>query len=128
MQFKDTVRRLSRLYEIPEAQMSAFENRIKNIQRLGWPEGANTGRGVAADYSPKMLREMAFVTELTVLGVTPERAIQIVKANLPSLHRAAEVGGSIDLHSPPLFGERVPDGIVRLDFSRALNLTFAEAA
>ncbi len=127
MQFKEISKRLSRLYEVAPYSLSAFEHRLKNIQRLGWPTGSNTGRGVAADYSARMLREMTFVTELTVLGVNPERAIEIVKANLPSLHKAADTGGQIALPCPPLFGDRVADGAIHLDFARAQKLVFAEA-
>lgn len=59
----------------------AFSARLKHFQRLGFPEGINTGRGRAATYHIGHLIHLAIALELAQLGVTPERAVDYVSDN-----------------------------------------------
>jgi hypothetical protein len=64
---------------IPSYQRTAFQARLKNFHRLGFPEGIGKGRGKAVVYGPRELVLMALAVELTQLGLTPERVIEVIR-------------------------------------------------
>lgn len=109
-------------FAVPDTALSAFGHRLKHLQKMGWPKGSNAGRGRAAKYTPQMSRDLLLVMELCVLGIPPETAVGIVTSNLPSLRKALEHGEKVSVPCPPLFGERVPDGLITLDLKRASEL------
>ena len=51
-----------------------FQARLKQLQRMGIPTGANVGRYAKASYSPAQLFQLAFCLELIQAGMSPERA------------------------------------------------------
>lgn len=67
---------------IADDKRSAFSNRLRHLQKLGFPKGTNTGRGKAANYDIGHIYLMAVALQLNQLGLTPERAIHVVEANL----------------------------------------------
>jgi hypothetical protein len=109
--------RLIRLYAVPEHRVAAFKARLKHFQRLGWPIGSNFGRGRRANWTDRHYQELVIATELTMLGITPERAIEIMKANYTNLLRAAERAAVCEIHVPPLVGDAVPRSTIRVDLS-----------
>ena len=70
---------LADLNGIPSHQRTAFQARLKNFHRLGFPEGIGQGRGKAAIYGARELVLMALAVELTQLGLTPERVIEVIR-------------------------------------------------
>lgn len=56
-----------------------FRNRIKQLQRAGWPRGSNNEHRARVSYTAQQLLELAFVFELIELGLPPERAIRLVE-------------------------------------------------
>lgn len=117
MHFREIVARLAQAHAVPADKLSAFSNRVSNLQRMGWPAGTNTGRGIAADWQEKHYKELFFVMELCAIGIPPERSVEIVKANLALLHSTADAGGSCILHCPPIFGGRVPKTVIKIDLA-----------
>lgn len=83
--FADIEAALARLHFVAPSRRSAFANRLKHLQRLGFPPGVNTGRGRAADYHPEHLVLLALALELITFGYTPERAKDAIEGSLASL-------------------------------------------
>jgi len=76
---------LARLNHIAPSKRSAFANRLKHLQRKGFPPGVNTGRGRAADYQPEHVVLLALALELITFGYTPEKAIGAMEESLGSI-------------------------------------------
>ena len=70
---------LAELNGIPSIQRTAFQARLKNFHRLGFPEGTGQGRGKAVIYGAREVVLMAIAVELTQLGLTPERVIEVIR-------------------------------------------------
>jgi len=73
---------------IADPHRSAFASRIKNIQRLKFPSGINTGRGVAAIYRAEHVLLLGLTIELLQLGLTPERAVRTLSNNSRTIMQA----------------------------------------
>ncbi|WP_333839300.1 hypothetical protein [Novosphingobium sp.] len=69
------------LNHISEEKRVAFRARLKHFQRLGFPQGANTGTGKRAVYSAKMFIQLCFAIEFSQMGMTPSRIVQILNDN-----------------------------------------------
>lgn len=67
------------LHMIAPDKRGAFQARMRHLQRLGFPPGTNTGRGRPAEYGFDQALLLALVFELNELGVSPERAIGILR-------------------------------------------------
>lgn len=91
MSFAEVERALADLHNIASPHRSAFSNRLKNFQRLGFPEGINTGRGKAAAYKIHHVVHFAVLLEFVQMGLTPERAISICSLHLPTIRDAIKV-------------------------------------
>ena len=78
LSFSQVVSPLSRVFRIKEDRLSAFSSRIKNLQRGGMLPDINTGRGVAARYGPEHVFLIASALQLIDVGLTPERAIEVI--------------------------------------------------
>jgi hypothetical protein len=60
-----------------------FTSRVQSWQKLDFPEGTRSGRGVKAEYGAKQIFQLAIMMKLQRLGLTPERAIKVVKQGWP---------------------------------------------
>lgn len=67
--------------KVPEERRSAFLGRFQHLQRLKLVEGINPGRGSAASYRAHQIVVIALAFQMIQLGLTPERAVEIMKAN-----------------------------------------------
>lgn len=88
---------LAKALEIPEKRQSAFLGKFQHLQRLKLVEGINPGRGKAAEYQAHHLMIIAITMQLLQLGLTPERAVSVVRANqdriqLSIAHMVKDVG------------------------------------
>ncbi|ODP39101.1 hypothetical protein [Sphingomonas turrisvirgatae] len=75
-QFENT---LAGHFEVHDKQREKFRMRLKQLQRMGCPKGANNRRVTRMAYCPDHLLETTFVLELMQLGLSPERAIGQVR-------------------------------------------------
>lgn len=75
LRFNQVERMLHQLHAIGPGKHAAFRSRLQHIQRLGFPAGANTGRGRPAAYSAGQIMSLAIAVELLQLGMSPERAV-----------------------------------------------------
>jgi hypothetical protein len=80
--FADVEAALAQVHHIADPKRSAFANRLKHLQRLGFPEGVNTGRGRAATYLPEHVFLIAVALQLNEFGITPERAIKLISNSM----------------------------------------------
>ncbi|NJC06857.1 hypothetical protein GGQ97_002650 [Sphingomonas kaistensis] len=76
--FREVEEVLQRLNRIAESKRVAFRGRIKHLQRLGFPRGANTGTGTRVRYTFPMLLQLALATELMQTGMSPVRIVQTI--------------------------------------------------
>jgi hypothetical protein len=70
---------------ISPKRASAFQARLKQWQKGGFPEGINVGRGVRAAYGAKQVYQLALVLRLLQVGLTPERAQAVVSSAWPAM-------------------------------------------
>ncbi|QNE04676.1 hypothetical protein [Croceicoccus marinus] len=118
---------LSRQHQIDPDKRSAFANRLKHLQKLGFPPGVNTGRGVAAKYEANHLLLLALAIELAQAGYNPERAISLIMGNLERIAKGCKLYFEIE---EPVLCFIVPRGLADLmiaeDREKALRLTFLQ--
>lgn len=93
--FADVEDALARFHTISDEKRSAFANRLKHLQRRGFPPGVNTGRGRAADYAPHHVFLLAVALELNQLGAGPEAAIDLINGSVGHIAQ-----GVTDMMSP----------------------------
>lgn len=87
---------LARLHDIAADKRVTLRGRIKNFQRLGWPEGINTGRGKPAIYGFEQTLRLTLSFELLQLGLTPERITDILRSNWHVVVKAAQVASDTE--------------------------------
>ncbi|MFC4594275.1 hypothetical protein [Sphingobium tyrosinilyticum] len=78
------------MHDIAPEHRSAFANRMKHYQRLGFPAGINTGRGRAATYKAEHVFLLCFALEFAQLGLTTENAIPLISEHLSLVAGAAK--------------------------------------
>ena len=92
---------LASVHGIDPTKRTAFQSRLKNFHRLGYPLGFRAVKGKAATYTPLQIIEMALAIEMTQLGLPPERATWVLTCNRwPILMATAMVAREL---------ERIPD-------------------
>lgn len=73
---------LAHVHDIDQTKRTAFQSRLKNFHRLGYPIAFQATKGRAASYSPCQIAEMALAVEMTQLGLPPERVTLVLGFNL----------------------------------------------
>ncbi|PQM27663.1 hypothetical protein CVO77_03575 [Sphingopyxis lindanitolerans] len=56
-----------------------FRSRLKQWQKMGFPEGTKVGRGVKAQYGARQILQLVLLVKLLRIGLTPERAQSVIK-------------------------------------------------
>ena len=74
--------------EVPEGRRTALLGRFQHLQRLSLIDGINPGRGKAAEYRANQVLIIAVAFEMLQIGLTPERAVRVIKHNEDELHCA----------------------------------------
>jgi len=82
---------LAKHHAIDPAKRTAFQSRLKNFHRLGYPAGFETIKGKASNYSPLRIVEMALAVEMTQLGLPPDRTSTVLNSNRWSILMATEL-------------------------------------
>lgn len=80
--FAEVEAALAQLNSIASTSRSAFANRLKHLQRKGFPPGVNTGRGKAASYGAEHVVQLALALELISFGYSPEKAIAVMRQSV----------------------------------------------
>lgn len=82
---------LADLHHVTVKNRVALQGRIKHFQRNGWPGGTNTGKGKAASYDFGAVLKLCLGFELLELGVTPERAANLLRDNWGNIRTATSL-------------------------------------
>ncbi len=96
--FAEVERALALVHAIADGKRSAFANRLRHLQRLGFPPGVNTGRGTVATYGVGEVFLLGVALELMQLGLNPERAVQAITDDY---HAVATGAGMAAYYGPP---------------------------
>ena len=72
---------LANLHEIADTKRTAFQSRLKNFHRLGYPLRFESSKGKAGIYAPGTMVEIALALEMTQLGLSPERIVNVLTLN-----------------------------------------------
>lgn len=56
-----------------------FRSRLKQWQKMGFPEGTKVGKGVKAQYGASQVLQLVILVKLLRIGLTPERAQNLIK-------------------------------------------------
>lgn len=91
---------LASVHDIDQTKRTAFQSRLKNFHRLGYPVGFQAVKGKAATYTPLQIIEMALAVEMTQLGLPPERANWVLIRNRWPILMATEMVAR-ELHNDP---------------------------
>ncbi|WP_109356796.1 hypothetical protein [Sphingorhabdus sp. EL138] len=84
---------LSTKHNVASAKKVAFRGRLQHFQRLGFPAGANTGKGKGVAYSWRELFLIGLALDCLEIGSTPDRSVnEIVKFEDVFLSAIAGVG------------------------------------
>ena len=71
---------LATKHNIVSSKQVAFRGRLQHFQRLGFPAGANTGKGNLASYSWRELFLIGLALDCLEIGSTPDRSVnEIIK-------------------------------------------------
>lgn len=55
-----------------------FRSRLKQWQKMGFPEGTRVGKGVKAEYGATQVLQLVMLVKLLRIGLTPERAQNLI--------------------------------------------------
>lgn len=141
LSFSDVETTLVRLNRIADDKRIAFRARLKHFQRLGFPEGANTGTGKRVVYNARMLFQLALATELTQAGMSPKRIVDILDKNwstcetsllltlsLPDRFDTPKCGQSlVMILSPESLRDLSEDGEGEYDYYESIEIEAAAA-
>ena len=84
---------LSAKHNVAISKKTAFRGRLQHFQRLGFPAGANTGKGNGVAYSWHELFLIGLALDCLEIGSTPDRSVtEIIKFEDVFLSAVASVG------------------------------------
>ncbi len=69
--FKQVEAALASVLDVADEKRATFASRLSQLQKLGLPWDANSGRGVKVAYSLRQIAEMLFYFDLLDAGVSP---------------------------------------------------------
>jgi hypothetical protein len=81
LSYSETLQILAKVNDIAAESDGAFRARLRHFQRLGFPQGANTGRGKPADYDLTMLLQLVIATQFMQAGMAPTRIVDLINRN-----------------------------------------------
>lgn len=80
---------LAAMHSIAEDRRSAFSNRLRHLQKNGFPPGTNPGRGKAVVYEVRHAVQLAIVLEMNQVGLNPERAMRLANEYMGRIQAAS---------------------------------------
>lgn len=78
MTFAEVEGLLADLHSIASDKRAAFQARLKNFLKLGYPNTVKSGRGKQGRFGSYEVMQMALAVELSQLGIPPNRTVQIL--------------------------------------------------
>lgn len=84
---------LARWHTIHGAKRTAFQSRLKNFLRLGFPPNTESTKGKPTEFDAWSAYQLAVALEMTQLGMPPERAIKVLVPNSYAMAMAAQMAG-----------------------------------
>jgi hypothetical protein len=81
-----------RIMHVVAPDNAALVARFKYMQRMGFPEGVNSGRGMRAVYDLEKLLKVLVAFELLETGATPTRVVRMVRTGWAELRPALLLG------------------------------------
>lgn len=91
---------LATIHGIVPNKRTAFQARLKNLNRLGLPTGLEMRKGKATLYGVGEIIEMALAVEMTQLGLSPERVEDLIGSTYHSIGMAVGMAAR-DLEESP---------------------------
>lgn len=79
---------LAQHFRVRADRRKPFASRLKHFQRMGFPPGTNTGRGIAATYHVGHPFLLGLALALSEFGLTPERCIAVLGRNARTILQA----------------------------------------
>jgi hypothetical protein len=86
---------LAKQHAVREDRRAALKGRLQHFQRLGFPEGLNTGRGRAAIYDMPTVLSLLIAFEMLQIGLSGERVVQIMREQKDFIPKAAAAAGQL---------------------------------
>jgi hypothetical protein len=80
----------------PEVQRGAFRGRLKHLQTLGVPLGANPGKGKRIDYTRDQIIQIALALELAEFGIDPKKIAKLVRDSFEGISKQLYVKNSLE--------------------------------
>ena len=74
---------VSLVADISVGKSETFRSRLKQWQKMGFPEGTKVGKGVKAEYGALQIFQLILLIKLLSIGLTPERAQNLIKFGWP---------------------------------------------
>ena len=106
--FRGLVETMMESMEVPVGEKSRVSARIRNFLRLGFP-AVDSVKGKAVRFNETHRLELAIAMELTNLGFTPDRVIQIIEFNRGLKRADGRDIYMIDTFAiPPIWGNDQP--------------------
>lgn len=130
------------MHSIADNKRRAFVGRLQHLQKRGFPEGINTGRGRAARYEPHHVLLISMVLQLNELGIPPDKSIRLVNDGIGAIAGGvmetmvptpADLTETIYCHVPPagleeLSSREISSFGLRFSRSKVLMETFSAVA
>lgn len=82
---------LANWHTIHGSKRTAFQARLKNFLRLGFPPDTESTKGKPTEFSAWSAYQLAVALEMTQLGMPPERAIKVLIPNSYAMAMAAQM-------------------------------------
>lgn len=98
---------LASMHGIDGSKRTAFQSRLKNFHRLGFPFGFKTSKGKTAFYSAGQVVQMALAVEMTQLGLSPDRTLNVIGQNRFATMMAVRLAARSLVQKPDGFDERI---------------------
>lgn len=80
---------LAKAHRIDPAKRTAFQGRLKHLQRWGFPSGEKPGKGKAIAYTAEHLFMMVLAIELIQAGMPPKLSADLIRDNWHDLRTTA---------------------------------------
>lgn len=111
-------------HDIAPSKRSAFANRLKHLQKLGFLPEIRTGRGKAADYKGHHIFLLGLALQFIEMGLTPERTIFAIEQEMdlfviPTRLAIATLAKEKDPH--PFFVRFDPSSLDSLRYDNAVH-------
>jgi hypothetical protein len=72
---------LAAMHGVQTSKMGALAARSRHFKRLGFPVGANVGKGRASAYGPEQIIGLLLAFEISQFGTNPEQVVKILIGN-----------------------------------------------